>query len=109
MCDACQSFDLEHFVASGRGRVYSWTVVHNMGHPAFAPPYAVLLVEVEEGPRILAQLAAPDGDEWERLEVGMPVRMVFRRRAVDDKRGFIKYFWKATPDHTAEDAKGSEV
>ena len=77
MCDACQSFDLEHFLASGRGRVYSWTVVHNMGHPAFVPPYAVLLVEVEEGPRILAQLHAPDGDEWERLEVGTPVRVAW--------------------------------
>ena len=77
MCDACQSFNLEHFVASGRGRVYSWTVVHHMGHPAFEPPYAVLLVEVEEGPRILAQLAAPNGDEWRRLEVGMPVRIAW--------------------------------
>lgn len=77
MCDECQSFDLDHFVASGRGRVYSWTVVRHMGHPAFEPPYAVLLVEIEEGPRILAQLAAPNGDEWERLEVGTPVRIAW--------------------------------
>ena len=77
MCDECQSFNLEHFVSSGRGHVYSWTVVHNMGHPAFVPPYAVLLVEVAEGPRILAQLHAPNGDEWERLEVGMPVRIAW--------------------------------
>ena len=48
-----------------------------MGHPAFVPPYAVLLVEVTEGPRILAQLHAPNGDEWERLEVGMPVRVAW--------------------------------
>ena len=48
-----------------------------MGHPAFEPPYAVLLVEVEEGPRIIAQLAAPNGDEWERLEVGTPVRIAW--------------------------------
>ena len=77
MCSECQSFDLEHFTASGRGRVYSWTVVRHMGHPAFEPPYAVLLVEVEEGPRIIAQLASPNGDEWERLEVGTPVRIAW--------------------------------
>ena len=34
---------------------------------------------------------------------------IFHRHAVDDKRGFIKYFWKATPDHTAENAIGGET
>jgi len=45
------------------------------------------------------------------VEVGMPVRMVFRRRGVDEKRGFIKYFWKATPDHTvgASGGKGNSA
>jgi len=77
MCTACQSFELEHFVSSGKGHVYSWTVVQHMGHPAFDPPYAVLLVEVEEGPRIIAQLLAPNSNEWEQLEVGTPVRITW--------------------------------
>jgi uncharacterized OB-fold protein len=31
--------------------------------------------------------------------VGAPVRMMFRIKAVDDNRGFTKYFWKAVPDY----------
>ena len=77
MCTACQSFDLEWFASGGRGTVYSWTVVQHMGHPAFEPPYAVLLVEMEEGPRVLGQLVAPNRNEWEQLEVGRPVRVVW--------------------------------
>jgi hypothetical protein len=26
---------------------------------------------------------------------------VFRIKEVDEKRGFVRYFWKATPDRTA--------
>jgi len=31
------------------------------------------------------------------VEVGMPVRMVFRIKEFDQRRGFIRYFWKAIP------------
>ena len=31
------------------------------------------------------------------VQVGDPMRMVFRVKAHDDKRGFNKYFWKAAP------------
>jgi hydroxymethylglutaryl-CoA synthase len=33
------------------------------------------------------------------LRVGLPVRMVFRIKDFDMKRGFRRYFWKATPTH----------
>jgi hypothetical protein len=29
--------------------------------------------------------------------VGCAMQMVFRIKAVDDVRGFVKYFWKAAP------------
>ena len=31
------------------------------------------------------------------IDVGTPVRMVFRIKSVDSRRGFVRYFWKATP------------
>jgi uncharacterized OB-fold protein len=34
------------------------------------------------------------------VSVGMPMRMVFRVKDRDERRGFTKYFWKAAPDHT---------
>jgi 3-hydroxy-3-methylglutaryl CoA synthase len=32
-----------------------------------------------------------------KIEVGLPVRMVFRVRNVDKQRGFTQYYWKAKP------------
>jgi len=31
------------------------------------------------------------------LKVGLPMRMVFRKRTEDPERGFVNYFWKAAP------------
>jgi uncharacterized OB-fold protein len=33
----------------------------------------------------------------EAIEVGREVRMMFRIKGVDERRGFTKYFWKAVP------------
>ena len=33
----------------------------------------------------------------ESIEVGLAMKMMFRIKAVDEKRDFIKYFWKAVP------------
>ncbi len=56
MCPECRSFDFEWIASSGRGVIYSYTVVRHQTHPAFPAPYTVLLVELEEGPRLIAQL-----------------------------------------------------
>jgi hypothetical protein len=34
----------------------------------------------------------------EGLEIGTQLRMVFRIKAIDDRRGFSQYFWKAVPE-----------
>jgi len=67
--------------ASGRGAVFSFVVFHRALHPAFEVPYAVCMIELEEGPRIVGELidAAPDA-----VEVGLPVAAVF---AADDNDG----------------------
>ena len=31
-----------------------------------------------------------------------PMRMMFRIKAVDETRGFTRYFWKAVPDYRAD-------
>ena len=58
LCRSCGSERLEHRAASGRGRVYSYSVVHRAPGPAFKAdtPYAVLLVELAEGPRMISTL-----------------------------------------------------
>jgi hypothetical protein len=61
-CRACGSDALEHRPASGRGRVHSFSVVHRAPGPEFASdtPYAVILVELQEGPRMISRMTNCD-------------------------------------------------
>ena len=77
MCAECGSMEWEWAKSSGRGTVYTWTVVVRPMHPAFhtAVPYAPVVVEMEEGVRLLSSVidCAP-----EELEIGMPVEVTFQ-------------------------------
>lgn len=58
------------------------------------PPNFYGMVEFEGGGRMMAEFAdAPP----EAVEVGAPMRMMFRIKAKDARSGFLKYFWKAVP------------
>jgi len=74
-CRACLSEDLEWAVSSGRGTVYSFSVVHRPPQPAFEAPYVVAIVELDEGWSMLTNLVdcAPDA-----VAIDMPVEVVFR-------------------------------
>lgn len=78
ICAECSSFDWEWALSSGRGTVFTWTVVARALHPAFgtSTPYAPVVVELEGGVRLLTQLTdvAPDA-----LKIGMPVQVVFQK------------------------------
>ncbi|MBU3914260.1 OB-fold domain-containing protein, partial [bacterium] len=39
-----------------------------------------------------------------KVDVGLPVKMVFRVRNYDKQRGFTQYIWKAKPIMTTEEA-----
>ena len=69
------------------------------------PPAIYGMVQFEGGGRIMADFTDCElGD----LKVGLPVKMVFRRHAVDMERGFIGYFWKAVPLMTADEVEEEE-
>jgi uncharacterized OB-fold protein len=57
-CPNCGRNDSEWVIASGRGKVLSYVVVHQRLHSAFDSflPYAVALVQLDEGPRMLAMV-----------------------------------------------------
>lgn len=82
---------------SGRGKLVTYSVVHD-GPPGMEAitPYAIAIVELEEGPRITSQVVDidVDGDE---LEIGMPVRMVFRKMGEEGSSGAIHYGYKFKP------------
>jgi uncharacterized OB-fold protein len=76
VCPFCLSERLDWRQASGRGRISTWTVVHKAWFAAFAEdiPYNVVQVELEEGPRLTANVV---GLPNERLKVGLPVVIDF--------------------------------
>lgn len=57
-CPRCGSDEVERAPASGRGRLYAATTVHRAPDEAFAAiaPYRIALVDLDEGPRLMAHL-----------------------------------------------------
>ena len=72
-CAACGSDAVTWDLASGRARVFSWTITHRAVDPAFVPPYAIVVAELEEGPRLVGSLAGIANDE---LRLDLPVVVV---------------------------------
>ncbi len=77
MCPYCHSQDtLEWKESSGKGYIYAYIMFTSpkMAYPAFELPYAVVLVELEEGVRITANSHEMEPDE---IEPGVPVEVMF--------------------------------
>jgi uncharacterized OB-fold protein len=76
LCPACLSSATEWVRASGRGTVYSFTVTNQNQAPGFREelPYALAIVELAEGPRLMTNIVgwAPDA-----VRIGMAVEVVF--------------------------------
>jgi uncharacterized protein len=73
-CPECASLRTEWFPASGRGRIYSYTVNHRTeGAYKDAAPLVLAYVELEEGPRMMTNVVGAGA----RLAVGLPVEVVF--------------------------------
>ena len=75
ICPDCQSSATEWFEASGRGRVYTYTVAHR-GEGAYrdAGTYVLAYVELDEGPRVMTNVVDCDPAE---VRVDLPVEVVF--------------------------------
>jgi uncharacterized OB-fold protein len=74
LCAACGSAEWAWAPSSGRGRIHSWTVTHRTPHPVFAAsvPYAVVVVEMDEGVRLVSGLRGLDPAA---LALDLPVRV----------------------------------
>jgi uncharacterized OB-fold protein len=79
ICPACGSDAVEWFTASGDATLYSYTINHRPP-PAFGPePYAVAVVELAEGPRLMANIVGVPNTP-EHLVLDMPLRVTFEQR-----------------------------
>lgn len=76
VCPFCFSTDYRWDKLSGRGKVASWVVFHKLYHPGFAKdiPYNVAFIELDEGPRIIANVVGTPNQD---ITIGMPVEVTF--------------------------------
>jgi uncharacterized OB-fold protein len=77
-CPFCSSDKLDWIEASGRGTVYSHTLVQNNPSSAFMEdlPFMIAIVELEEGVRMMTNIVDYDPEE---VHCGMPVEVTFER------------------------------
>ncbi len=77
-CPHCWSEQCEWRRASGRGRIYSYTVIHHNDVPPFHEqvPYIVALIDLEEGVRVTSNIVECTP---EVVHVGLPVEVVYER------------------------------
>jgi 3-hydroxy-3-methylglutaryl CoA synthase len=84
-----------HPFADTPGRINSYTADRLTYSPN--PPACYGMVQFEGGGRMMLDFTDVDA---EALEVGQPMRMMFRIKDYDSQRGFTRYFWKAAPANT---------
>ncbi len=77
LCPFCLSNQIAWLPVSGKGHLYSYTIIHQPAHPAFAAdvPYVYAIVQLDEGvmmPSNVIDCAIPDG-----LHIEMPLVAVF--------------------------------
>jgi uncharacterized OB-fold protein len=90
-CNAMHSQE-DHPFADMAGKVNSYTADLLTYSPD--PPAHYGMVQFAEGGRMMIDFADVDVGG---IQVGMPMRMVFRIKEYDPQRSFTKYFWKAAP------------
>lgn len=95
VCDKCGSRELERIELPRRGKLISYTILHDppTGYRDQAP-LIVGIIELENGVRVLATLT--DVDEKD-LKIGMEVEAVLRRINRKEEYGVIPYALKFRP------------
>lgn len=77
ICPFCHSTDTDWREASGRGSIYSFSVVRrSTGVYADAVPYVLAYVELDEGPRMMTNIVDCDSAD---VSVGQAVEVVFHK------------------------------
>jgi len=86
---------MERLKLGGRGKVVTFTIVHD-APKAFdmMKPYVLAIVELDEGLRVTSQVIDVDPAE---VKIGMPVESAFRKLGEEGEAGIIHYGYKFRP------------
>jgi uncharacterized OB-fold protein len=93
VCPECKGKKFAPVVLSDKGKLTTFTVVR-VASDKFSKetPFAVGIVELNDGVKVTTQIADADPDE---LQIGQKVNLVFRRVQEDGKAGILCYGYKA--------------
>ncbi len=82
ICPACRSADSDWKQISGRGELYTYTVVHRPIAADQQLPYVIAVIELHDsgGVRIISNLVDVSPDE---IEIGLPVELVWEDMSAD--------------------------
>ncbi|BBL62171.1 MAG: Zn-ribbon domain-containing OB-fold protein [Methanobrevibacter arboriphilus] len=96
ICPKCRrKGKIENIQFSGKGKIHSFSIVETPTDDfKTIAPYAVAIIDLEEGARLTSQLVDCDLNE---IEIGDPVEMVFRKIREDGEDGVISYGFKFKP------------
>lgn len=75
-CNHCMSMKLSWKTSRGEGVVYTFTVIRQIGLPAFRDlaPYAVAWIDLDEGFRMISNITGVD-DPTSEVHIGQRVRV----------------------------------
>jgi uncharacterized OB-fold protein len=78
-CSACGATDYHWQTMSGQGIVASFSIVHRAPSPEFRAkvPYVVAMIDLAEGPRMMANIV---GDDAREVAIDDAVQVVFEAR-----------------------------
>jgi uncharacterized OB-fold protein len=79
-CPVCSGHEVRWRAVSGRGFLHTYVIVHHPA-PGFEAdaPYVIAVVELAEGPRMMANIVGIESDPA-LLELDMPLEVVFTER-----------------------------
>ncbi len=93
ICPKCRrKGKLEDIQFSGNGKIHSYSIIHTPTDEFKSiSPYAVAIIELEEGAKITSQIVDCNIDE---IEIGQEVELVFRKIREEGDEGVISYGYK---------------
>jgi uncharacterized OB-fold protein len=95
VCETCGAREFETRAMRRTGTILTHTVIRVPPKPfADQAPFAVAIVEMDDGPRITTQVVdLKDG----QLKIGLKVKLEFRKINDEGPAGIINYGYKAVP------------
>ena len=95
VCPECKSTKTLPKRFSGKGTLRSYTVVYEAPKGLeLHTPYVMGLVELEEGPKVTAQIVDVNPED---LKLGIELEVVFRKISEVGRRGIVRYGFKFRP------------